>query len=71
MMKTPIKIGQVWESQDPRDGHRRFVIIGYEEPGGKIIVRSEAGRVTKISRWRLKPQAKRGYVLVDDAQVLK
>lgn len=66
-----IKIGQVWEEQDPRGGHRRFTIIGYEEPSAKVIVRSAAGRITKISRWRLKPQGKRGYILVDDMRLVE
>lgn len=68
MKESLIKIGQVWESQDPRDGHRRLTVVGFEEPGDKVIVISHSGRTTRIKGSRLRPQGKRGYVLVYDGK---
>jgi glycine/D-amino acid oxidase-like deaminating enzyme len=60
--------GQVWQSDDPRDV-RQFVIMGFVRASNYVLCRNlRTGRLTEIARRRLRPQGKRGYSLVKEAQ---
>jgi hypothetical protein len=62
-----VRVGQIWESTDPRDGGRRFKIIRLPAPAVVECQNLVIGRVTTILMSRLRPLGKRGYRLVEES----
>ncbi len=62
------KIGQVWESEDPRCGGRRVKIVQVLRiPDQVLCWNIVTGRETRIAVRRLCHTGKRGYQLVEEA----
>lgn len=62
-----VKTGQVWQSEDPRDGHRRVEIIWLMYGGQYAQCRNvETGRETLIAIRRLRHTGKRGWRLLEE-----
>jgi hypothetical protein len=59
-----VRVGQVWEDNDPRGTRRKITVIAIK--GDQAVVQSSAGRKTKITLSRFRP-TNTGYKLVTDA----
>jgi hypothetical protein len=59
-----VRVGQVWEDNDPRGTRRKITVIAIKLD--QALVQSSVGRKTKITLSRFRP-TNTGYKLVTDA----